>query len=103
MSLDPVRGIIYAPTGSAAFDFYGGDRIGDDLFANSLLALDAETGKRIWHFQGWRHDIWDRDFPSAPALVAVWSDGKEGGAVGETSQPGICYLFERGTGCRPVP
>ena len=59
MSLDAARGIVYAPTGSAAFDFYGHDRIGDDLFADTLLALDANTGKRIWHFQGVHHDIWD--------------------------------------------
>src|SRR6266571_2039901 len=69
MTLDPQRGILYAPTGSAAFDFYGGDRIGDDLFANCLIALNAQTGKRIWHFQGVRHDLWDRDFPSPPALL----------------------------------
>ena len=66
MSVDIKRGIIYVPTGSAAFDFYGADRVGDDLFANSLLALDAETGRRIWHFQAVKHDIWDRDFPSPP-------------------------------------
>src|SRR5882724_237738 len=71
MSLDPPRGIVYAPTGSAAFDFYGADRIGDDLFANSLIALNAETGRRTWHFQAVHHDIWDRDFPSPPALLTV--------------------------------
>jgi len=103
MSLDPVRGIVYAPTGSAAFDFYGGDRIGDDLFANSLLALDAETGKRIWHFQGVRHDIWDRDFPSAPALLAVRRDGKEVDAVAQTSKQGFVYLFDRVTGAPLFP
>src|SRR5439155_630430 len=67
MALDSARGTLYAPTGSAAFDFYGADRVGDDLFANSLLALNADTGQRIWHFQAVRHDIWDRDFPTAPA------------------------------------
>lgn len=103
MSLDPVRGIVYAPTGSAAFDFYGGDRIGDDLFANSLLALDAETGKRIWHFQGVRHDIWDRDFPSAPALLAVRRDGKEVDAIAQTSKQGFVYLFDRATGAPLFP
>jgi len=66
MTLDAVRGIVYVPTGSAASDFYGADRVGDDLFANCLLALDARTGKRLWHFQGVHHDIWDRDFPSPP-------------------------------------
>jgi quinoprotein glucose dehydrogenase len=64
MALDEKRGIVYIPTGSAASDFYGPDRVGDNLFANCLLALDANTGKRIWHFQGVKHDIWDRDFPS---------------------------------------
>jgi quinoprotein glucose dehydrogenase len=103
MSLDPARGIVYAPTGSAAFDFYGGDRIGDDLFANSLLALDAETGKRIWHFQGVRHDIWDRDFPSAPALLAVRRDGKEVDAIAQTSKQGFVYLFDRVTGAPLFP
>jgi len=103
MSLDPVRGIVYAPTGSAAFDFYGGDRIGDDLFANSLLALDASTGKRIWHFQGVRHDIWDRDFPSAPALLAVRRDGKEVDAIAQTSKQGFVYLFDRATGAPLFP
>ena len=103
MSLDPVRGIVYVPTGSAAFDFYGGDRVGDDLFANSLIALDAETGKRIWHFQGVRHDIWDRDFPSAPALLAVRRDGKEIDAIAQTSKQGFVYLFDRATGAPLFP
>jgi len=98
MSLDPARGIVYVPTGSAAFDFYGGDRIGDDLFANCLLALDAETGKRIWHFQGVHHDIWDRDFPSAPALLAIHRDGKEIDAVAQTTKQGFVYVFDRATG-----
>src|SRR5438445_341260 len=71
MSLDPQRGIVYVPTGSAAFDFYGADRIGDDRFANCLLALNAETGERICHFQAVHHDIWLRDFASAPALITV--------------------------------
>ena len=62
MALDAKRGILYVPTGSAAFDFYGGDRLGNDLFANSLIALDAGNGKRLWHFQAVRHDVWDRDF-----------------------------------------
>jgi len=103
MSLDPVRGIVFVPTGSAAFDFYGGDRAGDNLFANSLLALDAQTGKRIWHFQGVRHDIWDRDFPSAPALLAVHRDGKEVDAVAQTSKQGFIYLFDRASGAPLFP
>ena len=98
MTIDPQRGIVFVPTGSAAFDFYGADRIGDDLFANSLIALNAETGERIWHFQGVKHDIWDRDFPSAPALVTVKRGGKDVEAVVQTTKQGFVYLFERATG-----
>src|SRR6266481_3759190 len=98
MTIDPQRGIVFVPTGSAAFDFYGADRIGDDLFANSLIALNAETGERIWHFQGVKHDIWDRDFPSAPALVTVKRGGKDVEAVVQTTKQGFVYLFERTTG-----
>jgi len=98
MSLDPVRGIVYVPTGSAAFDFYGADRIGDDLFADCLLALDARTGKRLWHFQGVRHDLWDRDFPSPPVLLTVQRNGKPIDAVAQTSKQGFVYLFNRLTG-----
>ena len=98
MSLDPKRGILYVPTGSAAFDFYGGDRIGDDLFADCLLALDAETGKRIWHFQAVRHDLWDRDLPSPPALLTVKRAGKRIDAVAQTTKQGFVYLFDRTNG-----
>ncbi|HLV95122.1 MAG TPA: PQQ-binding-like beta-propeller repeat protein, partial [Candidatus Acidoferrales bacterium] len=98
MALDPVRGIVYVPTGSAAFDFYGANRIGDDLFADCLLALDARTGRRIWHFQGVRHDIWDRDFPAPPALVTVKREGKSIDAVAQTTKQGFIYVFNRATG-----
>jgi quinoprotein glucose dehydrogenase len=98
MSLDPVRGIVYVPTGSAAFDFYGADRIGDDLFADCLLALDARTGKRLWHFQGVHHDLWDRDFPSPPVLLTVQHNGQSIDAVAQTSKQGFVYLFNRLTG-----
>ena len=98
MSLDAERGILYVPTGSASFDFYGHDRIGDDLFANTLLALDANTGKRLWHFQGVHHDIWDRDFPSPPALLTVTHNGKRIDAVAQTSKTGYLFLFDRVTG-----
>ena len=81
MALDAKRGIVYVPTGSATPDFYGADRHGDNLFANSLSLLNAETGKRIWHFQGVQHDIWDRDFPAPPTLVTVKRDGKAIDAV----------------------
>lgn len=98
MTLDTRRGIVYVPTGSAAFDFYGGDRIGDNLFASSLLALDAESGERIWHFQGVHHDLWDRDFPSPPILLAVKREGQNVDAVAEASKQGFVFLFERDTG-----
>jgi quinoprotein glucose dehydrogenase len=86
------------PTGSAVPDFFGGDRKGDNLFANSLLALDAKTGERIWHFQAVRHDIWDRDFPSPPSLVTVQRDGQAIDAVAQPSKQGYVYLFDRVTG-----
>jgi len=98
MALDAERGIVYVPTGSPVFDFYGADRVGDDLFADTLLALDAQTGKRIWHFQGVHHDIWDRDFPSPPALVTVNRKGKRVDAVAQTSKQGFLFLFDRATG-----
>jgi quinoprotein glucose dehydrogenase len=98
MSLDAERGIVYVPTGSASFDFYGGDRIGNDLFADTLLALDANTGKRIWHFQDVHHDLWDRDFPSAPSLLTVTRDGKRIDAIAQTTKTGYLYLFDRVTG-----
>jgi quinoprotein glucose dehydrogenase len=103
MSLDPVRGIVFVPTGSAAFDFYGGDRLGDNLFANCEIALNAETGERIWHFQAVKHDIWDRDFPSAPALVTVERNGKKVDAVAQTSKQGFVFLFDRQTGAPLFP
>src|ERR1700736_504890 len=98
MAVDPQRGIVFVPTGSAAFDFYGADRVGDDLFANTLIALNAETGERIWHFQGVRHDLWDRDFPSAPVLFTLKRGGKDVDAVAQTTKQGFVYLFERASG-----
>jgi glucose dehydrogenase len=98
MTLDEKRGIVFAPTGSAVMDFYGGDRLGDDLFANTLLALDANSGKRLWHFQGVHHDIWDRDFPSPPALFTLQRNGKTIEALAQTTKQGFLYLFDRATG-----
>jgi glucose dehydrogenase len=98
MAIDAQRGILYIPTGSAVFDFYGGDRVGNDLFADTLLALDAETGRRLWYFQGVHHDIWDRDFPSPPALLTVMHDGQRTDAVAQTTKQGYLYLFNRVTG-----
>ena len=98
MAVDAKRGIVYVPTGSAAFDFYGANRVGDDLFANCLIALNGDTGERIWHFQGVKHDLWDRDFPSPPTLVTVNRDGKEIDAVAQTTKQGFVYLFDRVSG-----
>ena len=98
MAVDVQRGIVFVPTGSAVSDFYGGDRLGDDLFANSLIALDANTGKKLWHFQGVHHDVWDRDFPSSPALLTVQREGKRIDAVAQTTKQGFVMLFERTTG-----
>jgi quinoprotein glucose dehydrogenase len=98
MSLDEKRGILYAPTGSAAFDFYGADRLGDNLFANCLLALRADTGERIWHFQVVKHDLWDRDLPAAPSLVTVKRDGKPVDAVAQITKSGFVFVFDRETG-----
>jgi quinoprotein glucose dehydrogenase len=98
MAVDQKRGILYVPTGSAAADFYGADRIGDDLFANTLLALKADTGERIWHFQAVRHDLWDRDFPTPPVLVTVKRNGKSVDAVAQATKQGWLYLFDRVSG-----
>ncbi|MDT0645875.1 PQQ-binding-like beta-propeller repeat protein [Zunongwangia sp. F260] len=110
MSVDIERGIIYAPTGSAAFDFYGGNRKGENLFANSLIALNAETGERLWHFQFVHHDILDRDLPAPPNLLTVTHHGKRIDAVAQTTKQGLVFVFDRETGEplfpieeRPVP
>ncbi|NTS40337.1 PQQ-binding-like beta-propeller repeat protein [Flavisolibacter sp. BT320] len=109
-SLDKERGILFACTGSASYDFYGGRRTGDNLFANCLLALDAATGKRKWHFQFVHHDVWDRDVPSAPALVRYKKEGAWIDAAAVTTKTGYVYVFDRETGKplfdieeRPVP
>ena len=98
MALDEKRGLVFVPTGSAAFDFYGSDRVGDNLFANCLLALNAATGERVWHFQFVRHDVWDRDLPSPPSLVTVERDGRLIDAVAQTTKSGHVFVFERETG-----
>jgi glucose dehydrogenase len=103
MALDASRGIVYVPTGSAVPDFYGGDRVGDDLFANCLIALNAQTGERIWHFQAVRHDIWDRDFPASPVLLTVKRAGNNIDAVAQTTKQGFVYLFDRTDGTPLFP
>ena len=101
MALDERRGIVFIPTGSASADFYGANRLGDNLFANSLLALDAATGKRIWHFQFVKHDILDRDPPSPPTLVTVRQNARTIDAVAQTTKHGYVFVFERESG-KPV-
>ena len=101
MALDEKRGIVYVPTGSAASDFFGADRTGDNLFANTILALNASTGERIWHFQAVKHDIWDRDFPSPPVLVTVEREGKRIDAIAQATKQGWVYVLDRSTG-RPL-
>jgi quinoprotein glucose dehydrogenase len=103
MAVDLERGIVFVPTGSAAPDFYGASKIGNDLFANTLIALDAATGKRIWHFQGVHHDIWDRDFPAAPVLLSVPRGGKTIPAIAQTTKQGYLYVFNRTTGAPLFP
>lgn len=103
MALDTARNIVYVPTGSAASDFYGANRVGQNLFANSLLALDAATGRRLWHFQAVHHDIWDRDFPSPPSLVTVSRDGRRIDAVVQATKHGVLLLFDRVTGAPVFP
>ncbi len=101
MTLDEKRGLVFVPTGSAAADFYGGDRLGDNLYANCLLALDAATGKLRWHFQFVKHDLLDRDLPSAPTLVTLRRNGRSIDALAQTTKQGYVFVLERDTG-RPV-
>jgi quinoprotein glucose dehydrogenase len=101
MAVDSKRGIVFVPTGSAAFDFYGGNRKGDNLFANCLLALDIRTGKRLWHFQTVHHDIWDRDIPAPPNLFTITQNGKKRDVVSILSKLGFMFVFDRVTG-KPI-
>jgi quinoprotein glucose dehydrogenase len=110
MSIDEKRGILFAPTASAKYNFYGKDRAGHNLFADSLLALDARTGKRIWHYQMVHHDIWDYDDSTAPKLLTVKHNGKSIDAVAQVSKQGFVWVFDRTNGKplwpieeRPVP
>ena len=98
LSIDPKLGMVFAATGSASFDFYGANRIGDNLFADCVLALDARTGKRVWHFQGVKHDVWDFDFPAAPSLVTVTRNGKKVEAVAQITKTGFVFVLDRKTG-----
>jgi quinoprotein glucose dehydrogenase len=98
MAVDEERGLLYVPTGSPAFDFWGGNRIGANLFANCLICLDARTGRRKWHFQFVHHDVWDRDLPAPPNLLTVERDGKKVAAVAQVTKSGHVFVFNRETG-----
>ena len=110
MSVDAEQGLVFLPLGSPAYDFYGGDRKGQNLFGNSLMALDAATGKRRWHYQLVHHDIWDYDLPAQPCLVTVTQNGQRIPAVVQVTKMGLMFVFDRLTGIplfpieeRPVP
>ena len=110
MTVDEERGIAFIPTGTARYDFYGGNRHGENLFANSLLALDARTGERLWHYQIIHHDLWDYDLPTAPKLLTLTREGQEVDVVAQPSKHGFLFVFNRDTGEpiwpieeRPVP
>jgi glucose dehydrogenase len=98
LSVDLARGIVFLPLTSPATDFYGGDRKGAGLFGDSLVALDAVTGKRLWHFQTVHHDLWDYDLPAQPNLVTVRRDGKDIPAVAQVTKTGLIFIFDRVTG-----
>jgi quinoprotein glucose dehydrogenase len=98
MAIDEKRGILYAPTGSPTFDLYGADRKGANLFGNSLLALDARTGKRLWHFQTVHHDLWDYDLTASPKLLTVRRNGRPVDIVAQAGKSGFLYVFDRVTG-----
>jgi len=101
--LDAEKGVVFAPIGSATYDFYGGKRKGNNLFANCVLALDAKTGKRIWHYQTVHHDVWDRDLPTAPVLVTVTKSGQKIEAVVQVTKTGFIFLLDRNTGAPLYP
>lgn len=98
VTVDPALAMVYAATGSASFDFYGTTRQGDNLYANTVLALDARTGKRVWHFQGVKHDLWDWDFPAPPTLVTVTRNGQPVEAVAQVTKFGDTFVLDRRTG-----
>ena len=98
MSADEELGYVYLPTGTGTGDYYGGDRLGDNLFAESLVCVDVETGRRVWHFQMVHHGMWDYDNPCAPNLVDITVDGRRIKAVAQVTKQGFCYVFDRETG-----
>ena len=110
ITVDEERAMVFIPTGSPAFDFWGGNRLGKNLFGNCILALKADTGQRVWHFQTVRHDLWDRDLPASPNLVTVRHDGERIDALAQITKSGHVFVLDRNTGEplfpiqeRPVP
>jgi glucose dehydrogenase len=110
LTIDEARGIAYIPFGTGRFDFYGGDRPGQNLFANSLVALDARTGRRLWHHQLVHHDVWDYDLPVAPKLLTIRQNGRRRDVVAQATKQGFLFVFDRASGEpiwpieeRPVP
>jgi quinoprotein glucose dehydrogenase len=101
LTVDEERGIVFIPFGSPRFDFYGGDRPGNNLFGNSLVALDARTGRRLWHYQLVHHDLWDYDLPQAPKLLTIRQGGRTIDVVAQATKHGFLFVFERETG-RPI-
>jgi quinoprotein glucose dehydrogenase len=101
--VDPQLAMVFAATGSSSFDFYGANRKGDNLFADCVLALNARTGERVWHFQGLRHDVWDLDFPAAPSLVTVTRAGRKVAAVAQVTKTGFVFVLDRRTGAPLFP
>ena len=109
-TVDREKGIVFVPFGTARYDFYGGNRKGDNLFGNSLVALDAKTGKRLWHFQTVHHDLWDYDLPTAPKLLTIRRDGRSVDVVAQPTKQGFLFVFNRVNGVpiwpieeKPVP
>ena len=98
LSADDELGYVYLPTGTPTSDYYGGHRLGDNLFAESIVAVDAETGQRVWHFQAVHHGVWDYDFPAAPTLIDIEVDGRPIKALAQVSKQGFTYVFDRATG-----
>jgi len=110
MSVDEERGLVFLPTSSPSPDYYGGNRVGDNRYANSVVALDAETGDVVWHFQTVHHDLWDYDVPAQPGLYQVWRDGRAHDVVAQITKTGFVFVLDRETGEpflpieeRPVP
>jgi quinoprotein glucose dehydrogenase len=110
LTVDEANGIAFVPFGTARYDFFGGNRAGNNLFANSLVALDAKTGKRLWHQQLVHHDLWDYDLPQAPKLLTIKQNGRSRDVVAQATKHGFVFVFDRKTGEpvwpieeRPVP